>query len=146
MDNFSWEQMGVYVAAVVVINGGLFRIAGFFVKKWMTKTEKTVETTASALSAVTLQQAKDLADVSTESRKDLAAATAAIALDIKTDLREHRADDVKRSDEIKLSIDKLADHVAESNGRTGTLETKVEVQIATCKEARTGSKKRGKCK
>jgi hypothetical protein len=144
MTGFSWEQMGVYIAAVIIVNGALFRVAGYFVKKWMTKTEKTVETTASALSAVTLQQAKDLADVSTESRKELATATAAIALDIKTDLREHRADDKSRSDEIKASIDKLSEHVAESNGRTGTLETKIAVQIATCKE-KTGAKK-GKCK
>ena len=134
MTNFSWEQMGIYVAALVVVNGILFRTTGSFIKKWMEKTEKTVEATASALSSVTLQQAKDLADASTENRKELANATAAIALDIKTDLREHRVDDGKKSDEIKTSIDKLAEHIAAANGRTSKIEGAVREISTRCEE------------
>lgn len=153
MDNsFNWGQASLYVGAVIVVNGILLKIAAYYIKRWMDDTDEKAKQTAKDLAAITLEHSKNLAASTIESRKELATATAAIALDIKTDLREHREDDrirledikkgidsnkdefIRTGGEIKASIDELAKHQRELNGKTGKIEGKVDTQIAVCKQ------------
>jgi len=98
----------------LVINGGLVGAVLFFGKKWMSKVEQTAES----------------------NRVELAAYSAKTHDELKQCIRENRDEYRFTANEIKESIDKLADHVAVANGRTGKLENRIEVQVALCAERR----------
>lgn len=96
----------------LVLNTGLVGAVLFFGKKWMSKVEQTAET----------------------NRVELATYTAKTHDELKQCIRENRDEYRFTANEIKESIDKLSDHVAVANGRTGKLENRIDVQVALCRE------------
>ena len=99
----------------IAVNAVLIAIVAHFIKKWMTDTEKTVKSTASALSAVTAQHSKEIAAVTEKNREEV------------KETARFLSENTKETSKMMIhSIDMLTAQVREANGRT----TKNEVAIA----------------
>jgi len=131
---FNWTEVTIIVGITTSIFATMLGIVSHFIKKWMQQTDDTTKTTATALASVVLQHSKDIQTASEKSRIELSIETAKIATDVKEVLKEHRDDDRGRSNEIKTSIDKLSEHVAIANGRTGKLEVAIKEITTRCEE------------
>lgn len=101
-----------FVIGNMVWNGALVGSIVYLVRKWMNGIEATAE----------------------KNRQELAASTAITSEELKVAIRENRDEYRESSDKIINIINKLAEHVAISNGRTSKLENRIEVQVALCQE------------
>jgi hypothetical protein len=126
-----------FVIGNFIANAGLVAIVGWFIKKWINKTEATVESTASALAAVTLQHGKDLAEVTEKNRKEV---------------KEAESELLTIAKENRKSINDLVIQVKVANGRTSSLETEIVrvegvilTQTALCKQRNEGRRTSDRC-
>lgn len=117
------DHYGLVIAAVGVWNTVLIAVAGYFIRRWMGVVEERGRINAQNISTNDERNKEKLAQVTAQTTKE-----------IKDAIRENRTEYQKQSDEIKESIDKLAEHISIANGRTGKLEEKIAVQIALCKQ------------
>lgn len=117
------QHTGWILAAVASWITFLIGVSGYFIRKWM----MVVETRG-------ITNARNI-ELSHEINKNrLAEFTAQTTKELKDAIHENRDEYRQSCAEIKLSIDKLADHVATANGRTGKLEERIAVQIALCQQ------------
>jgi hypothetical protein len=143
-------EMGSLITLFLGWTGGLVAIAGYFIKKWMTSIENkhkesviAVATVARDTAAAVATVARDTAAAVATVARDTAAAVATInketrdestrqTAEIKDGIKANRDEYIRVSGEIKTSIDTLAEHQRVANGRTGSLESKLERQVAIC--------------
>jgi len=113
--------MDSFIIGNIIWNTGLVAVAGFLIKNWMIKVEAGREVNAKAIS-----------DNDKALREKLEKSTEATAVEIKDAINNNLEEYRRSCSEIKKSIDKLSEHVATSNGRTGKLEERIAVQVALC--------------
>jgi hypothetical protein len=132
-------EMGSLITLFLGWTGGLVAIAGYFIKKWMTSIENkhkesviavatVARDTAAAVATVARDTAAAVATINKETRDESTRQTA----EIKDGIKANRDEYIRVSGEIKTSIDTLAEHQRVANGRTGSLESKLERQVAIC--------------
>lgn len=149
MTNF---ELGSLITLFLSWTGGLVAITGYFIKKWMTSIENKHKESVIAVSSVAISTASAVAQVARDTAaavavvaKDTAAAVAQVSkenrdeivrmtTEIKDGIKTNRDEYIRVSGEIKTSIDNLAEHQRVANGRTGTIEGKVDTQIAICEK------------
>ena len=140
MDNFVLGNMA--------LNAGLVAVVWYFVRNWMKTTKSETEANARALAEITAQHSKEtsiLVDKNQQEVKnvarELAEITAQAAAGIKLDLREHRDLDIKATDEIKHSLDKVFDQLREANGKTAQNVLNIALQAQRCDDRTKGKRK-----
>lgn len=142
--------------ANILANGGVvitsITITGYFIRKWMNNIENKHKESVLAVSKVAVDTASSVAQVA----RDTAAAVAIVAKDtatavaqvskenrdetirltteIKEGIKTNREEYIRIGSGIKASIDILAEHQRVANGRTGSLETKLERQVTICEK------------
>ena len=111
----------------VLVNGGVvvssLTFAGWMFKRWMNSREKNEADIRCELVSATAQIAHDLAD---KHEKSVA--------EIKDKIQSNREFYTESYGDIKKSIDKLAEHVATTNGSIGKLKETTAGIISTCEE------------
>jgi alpha-N-acetylglucosamine transferase len=163
MAHYDWAAITIIVGLSTSITAFMISVVSYFMKKWMGSVEKQHElsadkiaevakTTAIAVADLTKTTAAAVAEVAkttaiavAEVAKTTAAADIKVAeeskteikiltTEIKQDIRDSRNENLRISAEIKGSIDKLAEHQAVANGRTGKLEGAIEKVTTLCEE------------
>jgi hypothetical protein len=103
--------------------GGILAVGLYFIKKWMNARENAE-----------VDIRKDIAEKTTTVATDLASRHDRSVSDIKDKIQSNRDFYTQTYGDIKCSIDKLAEHVATTNGRTSKLEGAIETVVARCEE------------
>jgi hypothetical protein len=118
--------------ANTLMNIGLVTVAGYLIKRYVTKMDDTVKNE----SFDRKNDAKKLALELRETRQGAKEDADRLAVDLKDTVTEHRQEIKDMALKLDYNLNKIYEQLRFANGRTGKIEGKLDTQIKLCEERR----------